>query len=88
MPGQQAGHSKQWKRAEKRKQVGSLAELLHELGHAYATRYWGGEVHEMGIMLLVFNPIPYVDASAASAARSANFMAGPCSVTCWPAIPS
>ncbi len=39
---------------------------LHELGHAYAVKKWGGEVHEMGIMLLVFMPIPYVDASSAA----------------------
>lgn len=42
---------------------------LHELGHGYAVKRWGGEVHEIGIMLLVFMPIPYVDASAASAFR-------------------
>jgi putative peptide zinc metalloprotease protein len=41
-------------------------KALHELGHAYATHIWGGEVHELGIMFLVFMPIPYVDASAAS----------------------
>jgi putative peptide zinc metalloprotease protein len=46
-----------------------LIKLVHEFGHAYATRVWGGEVHEMGIMLLVLMPIPYVDASAASAFR-------------------
>ena len=40
---------------------------LHELGHAFATRIWGGEVHELGVLFLVFIPIPYVDASAASA---------------------
>ena len=38
---------------------------LHELGHAYATRVWGGKVREMGIMLLVLFPVPYVDSSAA-----------------------
>ena len=38
---------------------------LHELGHAYAIKKWGGEVHEIGIMLLVLSPVPYVDASAA-----------------------
>ena len=37
--------------------------------HACATRAWGGEVHEMRIMILVLMPIPYVDASAASAFR-------------------
>jgi putative peptide zinc metalloprotease protein len=44
-------------------------KVLHELGHAYATRKWGGEVHEIGIMLLVLTPVPYVDASAASGFR-------------------
>ncbi|MBL8383331.1 MAG: hypothetical protein JNM90_09665 [Burkholderiales bacterium] len=42
-----------------------VVKALHELGHAYATRRWGGEVHEIGIMLLVFSPVPYVDASSA-----------------------
>lgn len=44
-----------------------VVKLLHELGHAFATRVWGGTVHEMGLMLLVFAPFPYVDASAAAA---------------------
>ncbi len=44
-----------------------VLKLCHELGHACATKAWGGEVHEMGIMLLVLMPIPYVDASAATA---------------------
>ncbi len=44
-----------------------VVKVLHELGHAFATRAFGGEVHEIGIMLLVFMPIPYVDASASSA---------------------
>jgi putative peptide zinc metalloprotease protein len=47
-----------------------IVKLLHELGHAYATRAGDGEVHEMGILLLVFMPVPYVDASAASGFRS------------------
>lgn len=47
-----------------------VVKLLHELGHAYATRAGGGEVHEMGIMLLVFTPVPYVDATAANGFRS------------------
>ena len=46
-----------------------LVKALHELGHAFATKVWGGEVHEIGVMLLVFMPVPYVDASAASAFR-------------------
>jgi putative peptide zinc metalloprotease protein len=40
-----------------------VVKLLHELGHAYAARRWGCEVHEMGIMFLVLMPLPYVDAS-------------------------
>ena len=40
-----------------------LIKALHELGHAYAVKRWGGDVHEIGIMLLVFMPVPYVDAS-------------------------
>ncbi len=44
-----------------------LVKTFHEFGHAFATKVWGGEVHEIGVMLLVFMPVPYVDASAASA---------------------
>jgi putative peptide zinc metalloprotease protein len=47
-----------------------LIKLLHELGHGLATKMRGGEVHEAGVMLLVMMPVPYVDASAASAFRS------------------
>ena len=44
-----------------------FVKALHEFGHAFATRVWGGEVHEMGVLFLVFIPVPYVEASAASA---------------------
>lgn len=47
-----------------------VIKALHEFGHASATKAGGGEVHDMGIMLLVLIPVPYVDASAASAFRS------------------
>ena len=46
-----------------------VVKTIHEFGHMIAVKHWGGEVHEMGIMLLVLMPIPYVDASAASAFR-------------------
>jgi len=46
-----------------------LVKALHELGHGMAVRAWGGEVHETGINLLVFMPVPYVDASASWAFR-------------------
>ena len=42
-----------------------LIKILHELGHAFACRRFGGECHELGIMFLVFIPTPYVDASTA-----------------------
>jgi len=44
-----------------------LVKTLHELGHACAVKVWGGEVHQLGVMFLVFMPIPYVDASASIA---------------------
>ncbi len=47
----------------------ACAKLLHEMGHAYAVKRFGGEVHRMGITLLVFTPVPYVDATAAWAFR-------------------
>ena len=46
-----------------------LIKALHELGHGLAVKVWGGECHETGISLLVFMPVPYVDASAAWAFR-------------------
>ncbi|MEO0510571.1 MAG: hypothetical protein AAF065_12005 [Verrucomicrobiota bacterium] len=46
-----------------------FAKLIHEFGHGYAVKRFGGEVHVMGITFLVFTPIPYVDATAAWAFR-------------------
>ena len=47
-----------------------VIKTLHEFGHAFVTKAFGGEVHDMGVMILVLTPVPYVDASAASAFRS------------------
>ena len=47
-----------------------IVKLIHELGHAFTCRRFGGEVHELGIMFLVFIPAPYVDASSAWALPS------------------
>lgn len=44
-----------------------VLKAIHELGHGIAIKLFGGQCHEMGVMLLVFVPIPYVDASHASA---------------------
>ncbi len=41
-----------------------VIKAMHELGHGLAVKIWGGEVHEVGINLLVFMPVPYVDATA------------------------
>ena len=49
-----------------------VVKSLHEFGHAYATKLWGGAVHEMGITFLVFFPVPYVDSSAAHRFSSKN----------------
>jgi putative peptide zinc metalloprotease protein len=43
-----------------------FVKLAHELAHAYTTKAMGGEVHELGIMFIVFYPVPYVDASSAA----------------------
>lgn len=53
-------------------------KLIHELGHGVATRRHGGEVPELGVVLLVFVPVPYVDASAASGfpSSAARMMVG------------
>jgi putative peptide zinc metalloprotease protein len=54
----------------------ALVKVIHEFGHAFACKRFGrrqgsgGEVHTMGIMFLVFTPVPYVDASSAWALKS------------------
>jgi putative peptide zinc metalloprotease protein len=40
-------------------------KVLHELGHALACKHFGGEVRELGFMLLVFAPCLYCDVSDA-----------------------
>jgi putative peptide zinc metalloprotease protein len=44
-----------------------LLKFVHEMAHGLAVKLRHGEVHEMGIMLLLFYPVPYVDASASNA---------------------
>ena len=43
-----------------------VVKAVHELGHGLAVKRWGGEVRELGVMFLVFFPMPYVDASQAT----------------------
>ncbi len=47
-----------------------VIKILHELGHGYVAKWFGCEVREIGVMLLVFFPVPYVDASPSAALRS------------------
>ena len=47
-----------------------VIKAMHELGHASATKAGGGEVHDMGLILLVLIPVPYVEASAATVFKS------------------
>lgn len=49
-----------------------VVKAVHELAHGLAVRRWGGEVHRAGITLMMLTPMPFVDASAASAFRPAH----------------
>src|SRR6185436_6799421 len=48
----------------------AIIKTIHEFGHAYFTRKLGGEVHVMGVMLMIFTPVPYVDATSSWGFRS------------------
>ena len=43
----------------------AMVILIHELGHAYACKHFGGEVRELGFMLLYFQPAFYCNVSDA-----------------------
>ncbi len=40
-----------------------MTKVLHEFGHGLSCKYYGGECHEMGVMVLVFTPCLYCDVS-------------------------
>ena len=46
------------------------AKVLHELGHGLACKHFGGECHQIGLMLLVFTPCLYCDTSDSWMVRS------------------
>lgn len=52
-----------------------IIKVCHEFGHAFACKKFGkaggtgGQVHVMGVMFLVFVPLPYLDVSSAWAFR-------------------
>ncbi|MCE9548326.1 MAG: HlyD family efflux transporter periplasmic adaptor subunit [Planctomycetia bacterium] len=41
----------------------AVTKVLHEFGHGLACRHFGGECHEMGVMLLVMTPCLYCNVS-------------------------
>ena len=41
-----------------------ITKCWHELGHGLVCRHFGGEVRTLGVMLLIFTPLPYVDVSS------------------------
>lgn len=41
----------------------AITKVIHEFGHGLSCKYYGGECHEMGFMLLVFTPCMYCDVS-------------------------
>ena len=45
--------------------TGALVILIHELGHGYACKHFGGEVRELGFMLIYFQPAFYCNVSDA-----------------------
>lgn len=54
----------------------TVIKVIHEFGHGFCCVYFGKKsgidtpVHTMGIMLLLFMPVPYVDASSSWLLRS------------------
>lgn len=47
-----------------------VVKTLHEFGHAIVCRRYGGEVHVMGVMFLIFTPLPFVDVTSSWSFRN------------------
>ena len=47
-----------------------VIKALHEAAHAFAVKHYGGEVHSVGVTLLLLTPVPFVDASSSAAFES------------------
>ncbi len=47
-----------------------VIKTIHEFGHAYFCRKFGGEVHVMGVMLMIFTPVPFMDATSSWSFRN------------------
>lgn len=42
----------------------AVLKIFHELSHAMATKRFGGQVPSLGVIFLVFTPLPYMDATS------------------------
>lgn len=40
-----------------------IVKAFHEWAHGMAVKAWGGHVREVGLMFVIFMPVPYVDAT-------------------------
>lgn len=47
-----------------------VLKVFHELAHAIVCKKYGASVHTMGIMFIIFTPLPYIDASSSWSMRS------------------
>ncbi|MDR0781149.1 MAG: hypothetical protein LBF16_10720 [Pseudomonadales bacterium] len=41
-----------------------VVKAVHEWAHGMAVKAWRGQVREIGLMLILFTPVPYVDATS------------------------
>ncbi len=48
----------------------AAVKVLHEFGHGFTCKHFGGECHAIGVMLLVFSPTLYCDVSDSWMLRS------------------
>lgn len=48
----------------------AFVKIFHEVGHGALCKRLGGEVHSLGIMFILFAPLPFVDASSSWTFRS------------------
>jgi putative peptide zinc metalloprotease protein len=45
--------------------TGVVVIMIHEIGHGFACKYFGGEVHELGVMVVYFQPAFYCNVNDA-----------------------
>ncbi len=45
--------------------TGTVVVVIHELGHAFTCKHFGGEVHELGVMVIYFQPAFYCNVNDA-----------------------